>query len=163
MGNSSSTVDYTAFRNEVRDFLQSELTEELREAAAMCPGIFLDREYNMKWHAILYKQGWVAPAWPKEYGGPGWDITQRQIWGQETALAGAPAPSPMGLGMCGPMLIGHGTKEQQDYYLPRILSGEDYWCQGYSEPASGSDLASLALRAETDLSLIHISEPTRPY
>lgn len=150
MSDGSTAIDYEEFRNEVREFLHRELTEELREAAAMCPGIFLDREYNMKWHAILHKQGWVAPAWPKEFGGPGWDITQRQIWGQETALAGAPATSPMGLGMCGPMLIGHGTKEQQDYYLPRILSGEDYWCQGYSEPASGSDLASLALRAETD-------------
>jgi len=144
------TVDYAAFRTEVRDFLTSELTDELREAAAMCPGIFLDRQYNMKWHAILYKQGWVAPAWPKEYGGPGWDLTQRNIWSEETAMAGAPSTAPMGLGMCGPMLIGHGTKEQKDYYLPRILSGEDYWCQGYSEPASGSDLASLALRAETD-------------
>lgn len=150
MSSTPSAVDYDAFRSEVREFLDRELTEELREAAAMCPGIFLDREYNMKWHTILYKQGWVAPAWPKEYGGPGWDITQRLIWGEETALAGAPATSPMGLSMCGPMLIGHGTQEQKDYFLPRILSGEDYWCQGYSEPASGSDLASLALRAETD-------------
>lgn len=144
------TIDYAAFRTEVREFLERELTDELKDAAAMCPGIFLDREYNMKWHAILYQQGWVAPAWPKEYGGPGWDLTQRQIWGEETALAGAPATSPMGLGMCGPMLIGHGTPEQKDYYLPRILSGEDYWCQGYSEPTSGSDLASLGLRATTD-------------
>ncbi len=150
MTSQQSSLDYTAFRNEVRDFLARELTEELREAAAMCPGIFLDREYNMKWHTILHRQGWVAPAWPKEYGGPGWDMTQRQIWGEETALAGAPATSPMGLSMCGPMLIGHGSKEQQDYFLPRILSGEDYWCQGYSEPSSGSDLASLGLRADTD-------------
>ena len=144
------TVDYVAFRQEVRDFLDAQLTQELREAAAFCPGIFLDREYNMKWQAILHKRGWAAPAWPKEYGGPGWDLNQRQIYNEETALAGAPSTSPMGIGMCGPMLIGHGTKEQKDYYLPRILSGEDYWCQGYSEPTSGSDLASLGLRAITD-------------
>ncbi len=143
------TENYDAFRNEVRDFLARELTEELREAAALCPGIFLDREYNMKWQAILHKRGWAAPAWPKEYGGTGWDLTQRQIWNEETAMAGAPSTSPMGIGMCGPMLIGHGTKEQKDYYLPRILSGEDYWCQGYSEPASASDLASLGLSAQT--------------
>lgn len=146
----SFSTEHEAFRQEVRDFLDRVLTDELKQASAFCPGIFLDYEHNMAWHKILYQQGWVAPAWPKEYGGTGWDLMQRYIWTTETSLAGTPGTAPMGLGMCGPMLIGHGTQAQKDYYLPRILSGEDYWCQGYSEPASGSDLASLALKATTD-------------
>ncbi len=146
----SFSAEHEAFREEVRDFLATALTEELKQAAAFCPGIFLDYEHNMAWHQILYKKGWVAPAWPKAYGGTGWDLMQRYIWTTETSLAGAPSTAPMGLGMCGPMLIGHGSEEQKAYYLPRILSGEDYWCQGYSEPTSGSDLASLKLKADSD-------------
>jgi alkylation response protein AidB-like acyl-CoA dehydrogenase len=141
---------HEAFRDEVRRFLDTALTDELRDAQRFCPGIFLDYEHNIVWHRILYRQGWIAPAWPKAYGGTGWDLTERYIWSTETTLAGAPSLAPMGLGMCGPMLIGHGTTEQKAYYLPRILSGEDYWCQGYSEPASGSDLASLKLKADSD-------------
>ncbi len=146
----SFSAQHEAFRDEVKQFLSHALTDELKQAAAFCPGIFLDYEHNMAWHKILYKQGWVAPAWPKEYGGTGWDLMQQYIWTTETSLAGTPGTAPMGLGMCGPMLIGHGTQAQKDYYLPRILSGEDYWCQGYSEPASGSDLASLQLKASSD-------------
>ena len=146
----SFSPEHQAFRDEVREFLDSALTDELRQAAAFCPGIFLDYEHNMAWHKILYEKGWVAPAWPKEYGGTGWDLMQQYIWTTETMLAGAPGTAPMGLNMCGPMLIGHGTEDQKAFYLPRILSGEDYWCQGYSEPTSGSDLASLKLRAVTD-------------
>jgi len=146
----SFSAQHEAFRDEVKEFLSSALTDELKQAAAFCPGIFLDYEHNMAWHKILYQQGWVAPAWPEEYGGTGWDLMQQYIWTTETSLAGAPSTAPMGLGMCGPMLIGHGTAAQKDYYLPRILSGEDYWCQGYSEPASGSDLASLQLKAQSD-------------
>jgi|TARA_B100000315_G_scaffold247427_1_gene276096 alkylation response protein AidB-like acyl-CoA dehydrogenase len=142
--------EHEAFRDEVRAFLNDALTDELREAARFCPGIFLDYEHNMLWHRILYAQGWVAPSWPAEYGGTGWDLARRYIWSTEATLAGAPSTAPMGLGMCGPMLIGHGTLRQKDYYLPRILSGEDYWCQGYSEPGSGSDLASLKLKASVD-------------
>ena len=148
--NISFSPRHEAFRDEVRRFLDSALTDELRDAQRYCPGIFLDYEHNIVWHRILYRQGWVAPSWPKAYGGTGWDLTERYIWSTETTLAGAPSLAPMGLGMCGPMLIGHGTDEQKAYYLPRILSGEDYWCQGYSEPASGSDLASLKLRADSD-------------
>lgn len=146
----SFSAEHEAFRDEVRRFLDQALTDELRDAQRFCPGIFLDREHNIVWHRILYRKGWIAPSWPKEYGGTGWDLTQRYIWSTETTLAGAPSLAPMGLGMCGPMLIGHGTEEQRAYYLPRILSGEDYWCQGYSEPASGSDLAALKLRADSD-------------
>ncbi|MFW6093363.1 MAG: acyl-CoA dehydrogenase family protein [Pseudomonadota bacterium] len=141
---------HETFRDEVRRFLHEALTDDLIDAQRRCPGIFLDYEHNIAWHRILYRKGWVAPAWPKEYGGTGWDLTERYIWSTETTLAGAPSLAPMGLGMCGPMLIGHGTPEQKAYYLPRILSGEDYWCQGYSEPAAGSDLAALKLRATSD-------------
>ncbi|MGI9325026.1 MAG: acyl-CoA dehydrogenase family protein [Pseudomonadales bacterium] len=142
--------EHEAFRDQVKAFLDSHLTDDLRSAQRFCPGIFLDYEHNIQWHRILYRQGWVAPAWPKAFGGTGWDLTQRYIWSTETTLAGAPSLAPMGLGMCGPMLIGCGSKAQQERYLPRILSGEDYWCQGYSEPGSGSDLASLSLKAVTD-------------
>ncbi len=146
----SFSAQHEAFRHEVRAFLDRALTPALKDAQATCPGIFLDYEHNIVWHRILHQQGWVAPAWPEEYGGPGWDLLQRFIWTTETTLAGAPTLAPMSLGMCGPMLIGYGTQAQKDYYLPRILSGEDYWCQGYSEPGSGSDLASLALKATSD-------------
>jgi acyl-CoA dehydrogenase len=141
---------HEAFRDEVRAFLDASLTDELRDAQRACPGIFLDYEHNIRWHRILHAKGWVAPSWPREYGGTGWDLIQRYIWTTETTLAGAPSLAPMGLGMCGPMLIGHGTQAQKDYYLPRILSGEDYWCQGYSEPGSGSDLAALKLAARRE-------------
>lgn len=138
------------FRNEIRAFLDRALTPELIDAQRNCPGIFLDYEHNIRWHRILFQQGWVAPGWPESYGGTGWDLVQRYLWTRETSLARAPSLAPMGLGMCGPMLIGHGSRAQKDYYLPRILSGDDYWCQGYSEPASGSDLASLRLSARRD-------------
>jgi acyl-CoA dehydrogenase len=146
----SFSTEHEQFRDEVKTFLAEALTPELIEAQRCCPGIFLDYEHNIVWHRILYNKGWIAPSWPKEYGGTGWDLTQRYIWSTENTLAGSPSVAPMGLGMCGPMLIGHGSDEQKAHYLPRILSGEDYWCQGYSEPASGSDLASLKLNAASD-------------
>ena len=142
--------EHEAFREEVRTFLDTALPEDLRAAERDRPSFFLDYDYNNRWHRILYKQGWVAPDWPKQYGGTGWDLARRYIWSVESVLAHAPSIFPTGLGMCGPMLIGHGTTEQKATYLPRILSGEDYWCQGYSEPGSGSDLASLQLKAESD-------------
>lgn len=148
--NISFGKEYERFRDEVREFLDENLTDELRDAQRFCPGIFLDYEHNIAWHKILYKKGWVAPNWPEEFGGTGWDLMQRYIWSIEKAQAGAPDTAPMSLGMCGPMLIGCGSKAQQEQYLPRILSGEDYWCQGYSEPGSGSDLASLKLKATSD-------------
>lgn len=135
------------FREEVRRFLDESLTPELERAGRLMTSVFADFEATMAWHRKLYQQGWVAPDWPEEYGGPGWDINQRQIFQEECKLANAPALLPMGLQMLGPMLIGYGTEEQKKYYLPRILSGEDVWCQGYSEPGSGSDLASLSTSA----------------
>ncbi len=139
-----------AFRDEVRAFLEAELTPELREAGRRTTSVFTDRDWNLPWHRILHARGWVAPAWPKEHGGPGWTEMQRHIFASECALAGAPALSPMGLRMVGPCIQRFGTAAQKAHYLPRILSGEDYWCQGYSEPGSGSDLASLQLRAVRD-------------
>ena len=139
-----------AFRDDVRAFLTEALNDELRRGAAYNGGMFQDYETNIRWHRILATKGWVAPAWPERFGGPGWSVEQRYIFSAECAAAGAPALAPMGLGMCGPVLMGHGTEEQQAAFLPRILSGEDYWCQGYSEPGSGSDLAALALEARRD-------------
>lgn len=139
-----------AFRDEVRAFLDANLTPELRAAGARLTSVFCEPEYSLPWQRILHKRGWAAPAWPKEYGGPGWNEVQRAIFAAECARASAPSLSPMGLKMVGPVIMGFGTPEQKAYYLPRILAGEDYWCQGYSEPGSGSDLASLQLRADSD-------------
>ncbi|MES2033640.1 MAG: acyl-CoA dehydrogenase family protein [Pseudomonadota bacterium] len=139
-----------AFRAEVRAFLDAELTPELRSAGSRLTSVYADYDVEMPWQKILHKRGWAAPSWPVEFGGCGWSVTQRYIFGTEMAAAGAPPVSPMGLGMCGPVLIGHGTPEQQAYFLPRMLSGEDFWCQGYSEPQSGSDLATLQMSAEDD-------------
>ena len=138
------------FRDEVRDFLDTGLTADLRKAGRSLTSVYAHYDVMMAWQRILYAKGWVAPAWPVEFGGCGWSVVQRYIWASETAAAGAPPLSPMGLGMCGPVLIGHGSAAQKAYYLPRILSGEDFWCQGYSEPGSGSDLASLQMSARDD-------------
>lgn len=139
-----------AFRDEVRAFLKESLTEDLKAHARLTPGILADQDLRAEWLKRLYKRGWAAPSWPKEYGGAGFNVMQRFIWASECAAAGAPAGSNMGLSMVGPTLMGHGTAEQKAHYLPRILDGTDWWCQGYSEPGSGSDLASLQCRAVSD-------------
>jgi alkylation response protein AidB-like acyl-CoA dehydrogenase len=139
-----------AFRDEVRRFLDARLNDRLREAGRLSTSVYADREIMREWHAILHAKGWVAPSWPVEYGGCDWSVTQHYIFSTEMARASAPGLSPMGLGMCGPVLIGHGTPEQRAFYLPRILSGEDFWCQGYSEPGAGSDLATLQMSAVED-------------
>ncbi|MGZ5934164.1 MAG: acyl-CoA dehydrogenase family protein [Rhizomicrobium sp.] len=140
----------TRFREEVREFIAAELTPDLRKAGRSMTSVYAHYDVGMKWQRILHKRGWAAPAWPVEYGGCGWSVAQRYIFASEMAAAGAPPTSPMGIGMCGPVLIGHGTAEQKAHYLPRMLSGEDFWCQGYSEPGSGSDLASLQMSARDD-------------
>ncbi|MFN3513685.1 MAG: acyl-CoA dehydrogenase family protein [Phenylobacterium sp.] len=144
------TPEELAFRDEVRDFLAAALTPELREAGRRATSVFSDKRHSLEWQRILHARGWVAPSWPVEYGGPGWSEMQRHIFAAECARAGAPSLAPMGLKMVGPVIMGYGTADQKAHYLPRILSGEDYWCQGYSEPGAGSDLASLQLRAERD-------------
>ena len=136
-----------AFREEVRAFLDVELTDDLREAGRKKTSIWQEPRSAAAWQQILYKKGWLVPDWPEEYGGTNWSLTQRYIFAQECAHYDVPGISPMGLKMCGPMLIGYGTPEQKAYYLPRILSGEHIWCQGYSEPGAGSDLASLKTAA----------------
>ena len=138
------------FQQTVRDFLQQNLTPELKAAGTNATSVFVDPLYTIAWQKKLHEKGWVAPHWPKEHGGTGWNETERYIFVSECARAGAPPLAPMGLSMVGPCIIGYGTDEQKAFYLPRILSGEDYWCQGYSEPGSGSDLASLSLKAERD-------------
>ena len=139
-----------AFQGEVRAFLDERLTPEMRDAGRRVTSVFCEPRYSLPWQRILHAKGWVAPTWPKEYGGAGWSEIQRAIFAAECARAGAPGLAPMGLRMVGPCIIGYGTPEQKAHYLPRILSGEDYWCQGYSEPGAGSDLAALQLRADTD-------------
>ncbi len=139
-----------AFQAEVKEFLEQAFTADLREAASKQAGVFAEGDLNKRWHRILYEKGWIAPAWPAEYGGAGFTAVQRYIFESELAEIGAPAIPAMGLQMCGPMLMGYGTPEQKAYFLPRILSGEHYWCQGYSEPGAGSDLASLQCRAVRD-------------
>ena len=136
------------FKKEVQNFLKKELTSELVEAAKRSSAVFTEKEIAMEWQAKLAKKGWLVPSWPEEYGGTNWTETQKYIFSSECAKAEAPSLTPMGLGMIGPLLLGKGTKEQKDYYIPRIISGEDYWCQGYSEPGAGSDLASLKCKAE---------------
>lgn len=135
------------FRDEVRDFLAANLTEEMREATRLATGIMTEPPIGRAWQKVLHEQGWAAPGWPAEHGGPGWTPMQQFIFMTECARADAPRLSPLGLGMVGPAIMGHGSDEQKAYYLPRILNGDDYWCQGYSEPGSGSDLASLQCRA----------------
>lgn len=144
------SAEELAFRDEVRAFLDQALTPELRQAGQRATSVFMDKRYSLPWQKILHAKGWAAPSWPKAYGGPGWTEMQRRIFAAECARAGAPSLAPMGLRMVGPVIMGFGTPEQKAHYLPRILSGEDYWCQGYSEPGAGSDLASLQLRAERD-------------
>jgi len=136
-----------AFREEVRDFLAEKLPQHLRDGARRTPGVFVEPDIGMEWHRILFEKGWVAPHWPKEDGGTGWTPTQKFIFEKECALAGAPSLAILGLRLVGPVICAFGTPEQKARFLPRILSGEDYWCQGYSEPGSGSDLASLKTTA----------------
>ncbi len=139
-----------AFRDEVRGFLAEHLSEDMRAAAARITTVFADKDLAMRWQRILATRGWAAPAWPEEFGGTGWSVTRKYIFAEESARAGAPGLIPLGLRMLAPVLFRYGTPEQQSYYLPRILSGEHFWCQGYSEPGSGSDLSSLRTRAERD-------------
>jgi alkylation response protein AidB-like acyl-CoA dehydrogenase len=140
-------ADGTSFREEVRGFLSAELPEAMRERTRAMTSVYAPPDLSGAWQSILHRRGWAAPAWPVEWGGCGWSPAQRYIFASELARADAPPLSPMGLGMLGPILIAHGSPEQKAYFLPRLLSGEDFWCQGYSEPQAGSDLAALAMEA----------------
>lgn len=136
-----------AFRAQVRTFLAEHLDDELRAAARLTIGAFSDIDVSQRWYKILAKQGWIAPTWPVEHGGTGWNAQQRYIFAMECYHAGAPLLFNGGIRHLGPVLMAHGSEAQKAHYLPRILSGEDLWCQGYSEPTAGSDLARLMLSA----------------
>ncbi|KQZ71339.1 acyl-CoA dehydrogenase [Sphingopyxis sp. Root214] len=140
----------TAFREEVRAFLTANLPDDVRRGAARATSVFIDPDVSLPWQRILHEKGWAAPDWPAEFGGPGWSEIERYIFAAECARAGAPNLAPMGLKMVAPVIMHYGSPEQRAHYLPRILSGEDYWCQGFSEPGAGSDLAALQLRATAD-------------
>lgn len=142
------TAEEQAFRDELRAFIRDSLPPALAEKNRR--NIHLDKADYVAWHRILHGRGWGAPNWPKEYGGPGWSPVQRYIFDEETAAADAPPLVPFGISMVGPVIYTFGTEAQKKHYLPRILSMEDWWCQGYSEPGSGSDLASLRTRADSD-------------
>jgi alkylation response protein AidB-like acyl-CoA dehydrogenase len=141
----SFSPEEEAFRADVRAFLAAELPPRLAEKVRT--GKRLAKADMEEWHAILNARGWLAPHWPQEWGGNGWSVVQRFIFEVETAAAHAPRIVPFGLSMLGPVLIKYGSEAQRRHWLPRILDGSDWWCQGFSEPGAGSDLASLQLRA----------------
>jgi len=139
------SADELAFRDMVREWLRTHLPDDLRARVARY--LPLAREDLARWHRILAAKGWIAPAWPTEWGGTGWNVVQRYLFEEECGYAGAPPLSPFGLMMCGPVLLHFGTQAQKERFLPRIYQGDEFWCQGYSEPGSGSDLASLRTAA----------------
>jgi alkylation response protein AidB-like acyl-CoA dehydrogenase len=139
-----------AFQDEVRAFLDEELTPDLRRAGTLMTSVYADHDASMRWQAILHGRGWAAPAWPVEHGGCDWTLTQHYIFKRVSILAGAPSLSPMGITMVAHVLVEFGTAEQKEYFLPRILTGEVFFCQGYSEPEAGSDLAALSMAAVAD-------------
>ncbi len=137
-----------AFREEVREFFATALPADIRERVER--GVPLAKEDIVRWQRILHEKGWIAPHWPKEYGGCGWDAARQYIFHVEMGLAGAPRPIPFGLNMVGPVIYTFGTPEQKAYHLPRILRSEIWWAQGFSEPGAGSDLAALATSARRE-------------
>ena len=135
----------TAFRAEVRAFLDEKLPQDIRHKVRN--GLILDSQDYMRWQRLLHAQGWGGAAWPLEFGGCKWSAVQQYIFEEEAAMAGAPRTLPFGVKMVAPVIIAFGSPAQQQRFLPRILSAEDWWCQGYSEPGAGSDLASLKMQA----------------
>ena len=136
-----------AFRKEVRTFIDENYPDELKGFGSRED---LTKDQFLAWHKVLGKKGWAAPAWPEKYGGTGWTSTQRYIWAEENARVDAMMPLPFGVSMVGPVIYTFGNEAQKERYLPKILAGEEWWCQGYSEPGAGSDLASLKTTAVRD-------------
>ena len=134
----------------MRDFLAANLTAALRDGQRSTTSMYPAPEVSTPWQQALQAKGWLVPLWPVAWGGTGWSALRRFIFETECALAGAPLVHPMGVRLVGPVILRYGTEEQKRRYLPRILSSEDYWCQGFSEPNGGSDLASLSLSARPD-------------
>jgi len=139
-----------AFRDEVRSFIAQNLTDDLREAGRKTGGVFTDFDAGMRWHRALARRGWSATTWPREHGGTGWSAMQRYLYAREMTAADAPRLFNMSVRMVGPVVMKYGTAEQKAKYLPGIVSGDIVFCQGYSEPGSGSDLAPLKTRAVSD-------------
>ncbi len=137
-----------AFRDEVRQFIADHLPQDIRDKMRL--GQHLEKDDYVRWQKILYKRGWMGVGWPTEHGGPDWSPVQRYIFEEETGLGDCPRIIPFGLRMVGPVIIAFGTDEQKQQHLPKILSSDVWWCQGYSEPGAGSDLASLKTRAVRD-------------
>lgn len=137
-----------AFQTEVRDFLATSLPKDI--AARVGSGVGATREDMQAWHAIMHDKGWLGGTWPVAHGGAGWGPIELHIFEEESALANAPRIVPFGLKMLAPVLMKFGSEAQKTSLLPRILDGRDWWCQGYSEPGAGSDLASLKCRADRD-------------
>lgn len=137
-----------ALEQQFSAFIAANLTEEMVEGARL--GFGISRELGTRWHQAIHQQGWIAPDWPVEYGGTGWGVREKQAFSDAMALAGAPMIMPFGIGMVGPVIYTFGTQAQKDQHLPSILDGSTWWCQGYSEPGSGSDLASLKTSAVRD-------------
>lgn len=143
----SFSAEDIAFRDEVREFFATHYTQDLRERLANDDTF---KEAVTEWQKVLQKQGWIAPGWPAEYGGTGWNSTQKFIYDSERAAAGVRDVIPFGLTMVAPVIYTFGTPEQKEKFLPDILATNVWWCQGYSEPGAGSDLASLKTKAEVD-------------
>jgi acyl-CoA dehydrogenase len=144
------TQEELQFQQEVRQFLAENLPPDIVEATTNNSSVFVEKDVALAWQAILVEKGWAVPQWPLEHGGTDWTPAQKYLFSKECYLAGAPMLIPLGLLMLAPVIMAFGSDEQKQKYLPKILSGEHYWCQGYSEPGSGSDLASLKLKAERD-------------
>ncbi len=138
------------FQQEVRQFLADNLPASVVQAHKTNASVFVEKDTALEWQKVLVDKGWAVPQWPVEHGGTDWTAAQKYLFSKECYLAGAPMLIPLGLLMLAPVIMKFGTEEQKAEYLPKILSGEHYWCQGYSEPGSGSDLASLKLKAESD-------------
>ncbi len=141
------TPEEQAFRDEVRSFISENYPKHLGDTGLRED---LPREHYVAWHKVLGEKGWSVPAWPTEYGGTGWTPTQRYIWSEENARVNALMPLPFGVSMVGPVIYTFGNEEQKARHLPGIVSGDVWWCQGYSEPGAGSDLASLKTTAVRD-------------
>lgn len=137
-----------AFRREVRTWIETEFDDDLREAMSQTKNGYLDKERMTRWQKKLAARGWLAVDWPVEFGGPGFSPTQRYIWGVEMAAANVPPTIPFGVRMCAPVIMAFGTEEQKAEHLPPMRTFDRWWCQGYSEPGSGSDLAALQMRAD---------------
>ncbi len=144
----SFSAEDLAFRDDVRAFIDEAYTHDLRMEMERSKNGYMSKEAHVTWQKRLYERGWIAPNWPKEYGGAGFTPTQKYIYTQEMDKAGAPHTIPFGLTMVAPVIMKFGTEEQKQRFLPDILATNVWWCQGYSEPGSGSDLASLQMRAD---------------